>query len=290
MTLYPIMKRFRPIAVQFDSRALLMRADTKQYSQTVLNNHLKNLQSIDRELEYEYGAHGFDLKKKNFIDLGVHPFSVVAYHNEYLTQIRRSYICGDYYPALTGACSLGERILNHMIFTLRDDFKHIKIKGINSPNPESNWDKCILALSKWKVLLPEVVQHFKELKELRHESVHYNTVTDEVPAKKALLTITHIQEITRLQFGALGIQPWYFHGSDACYVKKTYEDDPFVRNYILPSCLYLSPFYRVTQVMPTWQTTDYDVKIDLEDTDENFTSLRKDSPQFHKQISKVVTS
>jgi hypothetical protein len=60
---------------------------------------------------------------KNATDLGAKSFSLVAYHNDFHEQARRSFVAGSYYPALVAACALGERILNHLLLDLRGSFK-----------------------------------------------------------------------------------------------------------------------------------------------------------------------
>ena len=61
------------------------------------------------------------------------------------------------YPALTGACALGERILNYLILNLRDDFHSTpEYKQVYRKDSFDQWDAPINALASWGVLLPEV--------------------------------------------------------------------------------------------------------------------------------------
>ncbi len=79
-------------------------------------------------------------------------------------QIRRSFIIGSYYPALTGACSLGERILNHLILTFKEDYKwSLEYKKVYDKKSFDDWSLPIGILSKWGILLPAVVKKFKTL-------------------------------------------------------------------------------------------------------------------------------
>ena len=50
------------------------------------------------------------------------PFSVIAYHNLFLEQTREAFVMGHDYPALTGSCALGEKILDPFVLRLRDDY------------------------------------------------------------------------------------------------------------------------------------------------------------------------
>jgi len=271
------MKRYRPLAVQFDNRAMILTMDSETHAPNIRELTRKNIQKVEDQLKHQFGEHNFAGKKQNFIDIDIMPFSVIAYHNNYLNQIRNSYIIESYFTALTGACSLGERMLNHMVLAFRDQFKHTKSpKRLYSNAPLRNWELGIKALSDWDILLPKAAQQLHELKQLRHESLHYNPITDAMLKDKALESVRLIQSIIKTQFGAHEGQPWYFFGSDDNYVKKEYEAHPFVKHYIIPNCRYLSPFYKVLQVMP-WEIIDYeDIQIDIEDTDDNYRILRED--------------
>lgn len=98
----------------FDSRAHCLEPVQDQWDEKVKELHIKNREETIRELAKQYGEWGLEAKVKNFQDLKFKPFSVAAFHNKFLEQIRNSYVIGGYYPALTGACALGERILNHL--------------------------------------------------------------------------------------------------------------------------------------------------------------------------------
>jgi hypothetical protein len=99
----------------------LIDAIHESWEDNVKEMHYQNRRNTEQELIHEYGEFAADDKKHNFIELGVKPFSIVAFHNKFFEQIRTAFVMGAYDPALTGACSLGERILNHLILLLRDD-------------------------------------------------------------------------------------------------------------------------------------------------------------------------
>jgi len=86
--------------------------------------HTANQERITKQLKSSFGAAGFEEKKRRFIQLGLMPFSVVSFHNKFLREARNSYVSGYNYAALTAICSLGERVLNHLVLGLRDDFKN----------------------------------------------------------------------------------------------------------------------------------------------------------------------
>jgi hypothetical protein len=118
------MKRYRVFGEEFDYRANWLTMEI----QNDWEDHIKKMwrdgiRNVERGLLIEYGFDNADTKLRDFIDLGIKPVSILAYHNRFADQARRSFVVGGYYPALVGACALGERILNHLVLDLRDYFK-----------------------------------------------------------------------------------------------------------------------------------------------------------------------
>lgn len=156
------MKRFRVFSMDFDSRAMMLTEEIREdWEPTVKELHRQNRRQIQESLIHAYGASNYESKRQNFIDLGTKPFSVMAFHNAFFEQIRLAFVMGAYYPALTGACALGERILNHLILNLRDDFRATpEYKQVYRNDSFDQWDIPINALTSWGVLLPEAADSF----------------------------------------------------------------------------------------------------------------------------------
>jgi len=74
-------------------------------------------------VKLKYGELGIDCVLQNTHDLGPKGMSLISYHNAIDEQARRAFVVGADFPALVGACALGERILNHLILDLRESFK-----------------------------------------------------------------------------------------------------------------------------------------------------------------------
>ena len=232
------MKRYRVTSFDFDARANILKFGEKS----------KNSTSVKGQLVQEFGAQNFSQKLSNFQDLGCYFPSILAFHNIFMRQVRTSFVAGGYYPALTGACSLGERILNHLILSLRNEFKSSpQYKKVYSKKSFDDWDLAIGILEKWKVLLPGVVDDFKALKKMRHEfAVHFNPITDTDDRALALEAITLLSNIIKTQFGAFGSQPWFIEGTaGAFYIKLAFESDPFVKTIYLPNCTLVGPKHQV---------------------------------------------
>ena len=119
------MKRYRVLSQEFDHRpnwlTMEIRNDWEDHIKKLWRDGIRN---VERGLLFEYGFEDADRKLQDFIDLGEKPVSILAYHNRFADQVRRSFVVGGYYPALVAACALGERILNHLVLDLRDHFKN----------------------------------------------------------------------------------------------------------------------------------------------------------------------
>ena len=243
------MKRYRVFNVDLDSRAATLSFEIQStWDERVKELHKKNQIQTIVHLGGEFGVYGGDKKIQDFIALNNAPFSIIAFHNDFLRQVRNAFVIGAYFPALTGACSLGERILNHLVLSLRDFYKdtseHRKIAKKASFN---DWDLAIDTLNSWSVLLPNVVEKYRELRMIRHQkAVHFNPATDTDAREYALDAIHLLQDIIQEQFGGLGPQPWFIPNiRGTSFIKREFETTPFIRAVYLPNCRQVGPYHKV---------------------------------------------
>ncbi len=272
------MKRFRVLQFDFDTRVHSLADDIPEHwEEHVKEQHRRNREKTVQELTLQFGDNAADQKRQNFIDLGAKPFSILAFHNRFLEQIRVSFIMGGYYPALTGACALGERILNQLVLTLRDDFKATaEYKRVYSKESFDNWDLAIDTLEAWDVLLPDVVREFRALRDRRNDAIHFRPEIDKDDRDLALASIRSLSSIVGSQFGAFGRYPWFVTDVPGeVYIKKNWESRPFVRKVYLPNCKAVGPRHRVESVFP-WIIKDEEYE-DCEISDEEFCFLRQTS-------------
>ncbi|MDB6151530.1 MAG: hypothetical protein JWQ44_2978, partial [Chthoniobacter sp.] len=150
------MKRYRVLNIVFVARDILLNINIEVWwVREVKELHAQNQAAIKGGLIQDFGATAAEAKLKNFTDLGAASSSIVAYHNLFFLQIRYSFTIGGYYPALTGACALGERILNHLLLAHRDFFKSSpEYKTVYRKSSFDNWDLPITTLSSWGILQP----------------------------------------------------------------------------------------------------------------------------------------
>ena len=183
---------------------------------------------------------------------------------------------GGYYPALTGACALGERVLNHLILLLRDDFKlTAEYKRVYNKDSFDKWDVAIETLIAWDVLLPDVAVEFRKLRDRRNDAIHFHLEVDTNDRELALAAIKSLEPILSNQFCAFGPQPWFITDIPGeIYIKKDCEQKPFVRKAYLPNCVAVGPKHTIESVMPWVVKDDYPYAA-KDITDEEFSTYRR---------------
>lgn len=196
------MKRYRVLKQQFDFRSRILRIEIDPTWEPAIKAQWEGIHAdINAGLAPEYGARDIETKAKNFMEIGVFPLSVIAYHNRFLTQARLAFIMGAYYPALTGACSLGERILNYLVLGLRDAFRSSpEYKGVARKDSFDNWEVPISTLEAWGVWAPEVAARFRALAKMRNRAIHFDPTVEGEDRARALEALTALQEIIARQF------------------------------------------------------------------------------------------
>jgi hypothetical protein len=244
------MKRYRIINYDFDTRVKIFTMAIKpDANKQIKELHIDNTTKIYTHFLSQYGLMDSVNNVRNFIEINSKPFSIIAFHNKFQDQIRNSYIIGSFYPSLVAACALGERILNHLILKLRDNFRNTQeYRKVYRRNSFDNWDLAIATLESWRVLLPDTIKYFKKLKKLRNRSIHFNPITDTNDKELALEAIKILTDIIKTQFPVMGTQPWFIPNMKGeSYIKKEYEDYPFIKNIYLPNAIYVGPYHKIEQ-------------------------------------------
>lgn len=241
-------RRFLSYGLDFDSRAILLAEEIQpSWDEAVKTTWEGNKAKIKDELLREFGEFNHDMKVENFVAIQAAPFSILSYHNVLFHQVRRSFVVGSYYPALVGACALGERMLNHLILDLRQYFQSTpEYKRVSRKDSFADWRLAVETLNAWDVLLPDVSAEFLALAELRHRSVHFNADTYANLRQDALKAILHLREIIAVQFGSFTSAPWFIRGTAGhAFIAKAWETKPFVRTFLLPNCQFMGPLFAI---------------------------------------------
>jgi hypothetical protein len=272
-------KRYRVLAFSdFDTRVLtLTEVISEDWEENVKALHHQNRANTIQRLVAEFGQIEADHKIQNFIDLGPKPFSVIAFHNRFFAQARTAYVMGAFYPALAGACALGERILNHLILALRDDFKTTpEYKKVYNKDSFDDWTIAINTLVAWDVLLPKTADNFRSLMRKRHEALHFRPETDHNDRPLALSAIKCLQEIIGEQFSGFGPQPWFIANIPGeIYIKKDWENRPFIRKIYVPNGYLVSPTHKIETLVPKINIVDMsEYEGHSEISDEEYVSMR----------------
>jgi hypothetical protein len=226
------MKRYRILAFfDFDTRSqLLSDPIQEEWEELVKAQHRQNRESIIGGLKAEFGEAESEQKIQNFVDLGSKPVSIIAFHIAFFAQVRSAFVVGSYYPALTGACALGERILNHLILALREGFKFTpEYKKVYRKDSFDDWSLAIETLVAWDVLLSTATDDFRVLMKKRHEAIHFSPETDLNVRQLSLEAVLCLQKIIGEQFSGFGPQPWFITDLPGeIYIKKDWESKPFI--------------------------------------------------------------
>jgi len=266
------MKRHLVFSMTYDSRAILLEEINPSWEETVQEQHRVNYRKLVAELEYELGAHDFEQKLTNFKELGPAPFSIVAHYTAWFRQSRYAFIHGFYYAALTSVCALGERIFNHLILDLRENYKHKRTyPKVSRKNSFCDWYTAIDVLAEWRVFIHvDVEPGFRKLADIRHRSIHYNSATYSSLRDDALLALNTLSRIINMQFGTFE-NKWLIDGTIGhFFLNKEAEDNPFIKHYFLPQSPLVGPLFSVNLVQGQWLFFDYKDYGDSTLTDEEF--------------------
>lgn len=260
-----------PSSMAFDTRSRMLTDEIRpEWADDVKATHRANYENLIASLSVELGPIDFHRKLADFKDIGLLPFSIISYHNGFLEQIRRAFVQGYYYPALTAACALGERILNHLVIDLRDHFRDRKSHSkVASGESFDKWQQLIYVLDDWGVLRPDAITAMRKLEIIRHRSLHYSEKTYGKLREEALDAIRLLTSCINAQFSAFGTQPWFIRGTKgAAFIKAEWETNPFVREFYLPICPSVGIYYSLNHSSRGWELfdfKDYDERIISDD-------------------------
>jgi len=279
-------RRYHPFAYDFDSTPMSLDDPGEHWADEVRALHLANRDKAIERLKFEYGERRHAQVIQDTRELGAKAFSIVSYHNLMHEQARGAFVSGLYFPALVAACALGERILNHLILDLRDHYKSSPhYRRVYRSESFDDWRFAVRVLDDWGVLLPDVGAAILELAALRNRSVHFNPATYTTMREDALSALKTLGRVIQLQFGAFGRQPWFIEDTPgAQFIKRAYEDVPFVKTYLVPLSGFVGVEYGMDLTERGWRHLDYDDYGPGEVDDAEYARLYRE-----RVSSKVVT-
>jgi len=224
-----------------------------------------------------YGQYDIENKLTRYLEFDAPNICIVSEYLDLLHSIADAYVYGSYYPALTGACSLGERIFNILILRLRQHYRgHELYKQVHGKGSFQDWDEAINVLKGWNVIDSGVERDYRGLADLRNKSVHFGNISN--IRELSIAALKKVMGITDKLFGQKS--DYFFWCPGEIYVKKEKEKEPFVREFIIPNCVYLG--YKHTTgpgKEPNVISIHYEDCADYEDrqvSDAEFRQLRTD--------------
>jgi hypothetical protein len=224
------------------------------------------------ELKKELGEFNFASKLDRFKKLELVLLGIPDEYYDLLRPIVFSYYCGYFYPAMTGAGALGERILNRLIIKTRKYFKSsLHYKKVYSKKSFDQWDIPIEVLKDWAIISNDVGTAFSKLKQYRNDSIHYKEGYDfESNAYNAIKALT---DIIDMQFNFISRKDlfWVFDVPGEIWLKNEVINNPFVKEFVIPSCTLLTPLDEPFSDPPVMAPA---ASIPLNLTDEEFIKLR----------------
>jgi hypothetical protein len=248
-------RRYLANQMSFDTRAHMLDPIGATWGEDVRVLSVRNRELVRTELIHEFGNHEHERKIEDFAALGSAPWSVIDQHNAFMAQVRTAFVAGAYYPALVAACALGERILNELVVRLRRHFpEHEATVDVAEQGAISNWGACIKALVGWRVLDEQAATEFYALSKLRHSAIHYNRRLNGVDARdEALKAVRALQDLISALFPPLGGPPRFIAGTSGhTFISSEAETQPFVREFVLRSCVLVSPHFEMRPTSERW--------------------------------------
>jgi hypothetical protein len=211
-------------------------------------------EQLEREVQHykaEWGEFDFNSKLERFKKLDLAFIGIPEEYYDLLMSVVSSYCCGYFYPAMTGAGSLGERILNRLIIKTREHFKSSRhYKKVWNKQSFEQWDFPVNVLTEWSIISDEVAKSFLELKTYRNDSIHYNDGYNF--EKNSFSAIKAVANIVNGQFNYINRKDLFcvFNIPGEIWLKSAVKSDPFVIEFVLPHCAQLTPYCEPTANPP----------------------------------------
>lgn len=302
------MKRYRVIATEFETRILNLQPPAAQLPEAERALQQQSYGRTLAMLKAEYGEFGFEAKLANLRLLNPKPMSVVEFHNHCLNQCRQAFVCGQYYPALASAYLLAERMLAHLIDGLQliDDLAGRKdlqtenastVAGQESAIKRQTWEVmqaweqgrdwhvALEILLAWQAITPTAAELWRSLYTSSRERLHVDEEELLYKRELAFTAINQVEAIIREQFAGSGSLPWLLAVNDEVYIRKEFEQHPFIQLVYLPSSVHLGYQHQVRRIFP-WEFHDNEYP-EQDVSDEEFMRLRAsfcEQPSAHARV------
>lgn len=189
------------------------------------------------QLQAELGLRDFDQKLARWRSVDFPPLGLIEEYSDKIQEIVNTYSAGYFYPAVTAACCLAERILNRLVLHTRKHFpSHPEYKKIYQKQSFDDWAHMLDLIADWNLIPNKAVQLFRELMPVRHQTIHYKKDYDfaKIAAEVINKLIAAITEV----FGVINRTDIFlvFNVPGEVWVRSSAEAQPFVKEFVLPHC------------------------------------------------------
>lgn len=262
-----IMKRYRILKFGIDATRNILNLSDNSETRTQQKKEMRC------HLSFRYGENDFDNKFIRYMNTPKPVLGVVEEYWYLLNQIVDTYTAGYFYPALTGACCLGERIFNVLLLRLRDYYtSKPEYKTVYNKDSFDDWKKIPSILYNWKVIDEDTRKLFERLGEIRHDSIHYQRKEQDL-CKITSNAIFYVNNIANKIFGILNRKDilLLFNVPGEIYIKKESEQIPLVREFYIPSALFVGYKHTVPELGKIFDNELYENR---EISDDEFIKLR----------------
>lgn len=240
----------------------------------------KHREERRQHISEKYGTSNFDAKFERWLAVPKPNLSVVDEHTYLLQDIEDAYVSGNLYSALTGACCLGERIFNQIIFRIRNDYSSSsRYKEVYRRDSINDWNLGIGVLLDWQIINGPTEAKYRRLAVLRNESVHFQSKEQDLApmAREAIELINQIvSDLFALTRDKLFLI--WFEVPGELYLRKEAENVPFIRGFYIPCAPLVGFKHSIESVSPEGilNLTDNATYQDEEVSDAEFVRLRND--------------
>lgn len=275
----PEIRRYRLMPVAFDARHHALEIPKPEWDPEIREQAEENRKALLERLAFIHGEANLDVVARNMSDLGSDPWSSQGWHLSLWQEVRHAFVSGAYYPAAVGAGALGERVLNHLLFDLADDCGTAKQKTEIEADKAPMFYRSLEILQSWNVLEPEAASLFEQLRVTRNGLTHYSDGLYEELRDRSLAAVGLLRDALDAQFGVLVQRRLIPNTPGFMFLKQDVEAEPFVRRYMLPMAMHVSPRHEIEFDVSTgfWRVKSEHPVEASSSTDAEFVRLMSES-------------
>lgn len=229
-------------------------------------------------LGQKYGSLNFEEKFRRWLSIPKPVLSVVDEHTHLLEDIEDAYVLGSLYSALTGACCLGERIINQIIIRIRESYRASEqYKKICNKDSINDWSLGIETLKEWKIIDTDTEAKYRRLGKLRTDAVHFQNKVQNLErmAQEAIELINQIvSDLFGLDEKKKDMLIW-FEVPGEIFLRKEIEQDPFIKAFYIPAARSAGYKHTIgTTANGEWFIEDNNAYPETDIPDDEFVRLR----------------